>query len=108
MSDPRCPQTPSKPKRRPIPPISNTPKYNLPDTTMSGQGHQMSKEDASRIQSTQGGNDMSSAGFAARAQGAGDRNENANAGAGGNNSGGAQGGGNAGNGQGGQGAGANK
>ncbi|KAF7896539.1 hypothetical protein EAF00_006553 [Botryotinia globosa] len=40
---------------------------------------QMTKDDASRIQSTQarGGNDMSSSGFAARAQGAGDRNANA-------------------------------
>ncbi|KAF7946150.1 hypothetical protein EAE96_009153 [Botrytis aclada] len=39
---------------------------------------QMTKEDASRIQSTQaqGGKDMSSLGFAARAQSAGDRNAN--------------------------------
>ncbi|ATZ49521.1 hypothetical protein BCIN_04g06580 [Botrytis cinerea B05.10] len=38
----------------------------------------MTKDDASRIQSTQaqGGKDMSSSGFAARAQGAGDRNAN--------------------------------
>ncbi|KAF7924874.1 hypothetical protein EAE99_006351 [Botrytis elliptica] len=37
---------------------------------------QMTKEVASHIQSTQaqGGKDMSSSGFAARAQGAGDRN----------------------------------
>ncbi|KAK2058369.1 hypothetical protein LY76DRAFT_646238 [Colletotrichum caudatum] len=48
---------------------------------MSGK---MTKDDASRIQSTQaqGGKDMSSGGFAARAQGAGDRNANANANAG--------------------------
>ncbi|KAK1965797.1 hypothetical protein LY78DRAFT_681413 [Colletotrichum sublineola] len=48
---------------------------------MSGK---MTKEDASRIQSTQaqGGKDMSSGGFAARAQGAADRNANANAGGG--------------------------
>ncbi|KAI0165380.1 hypothetical protein GGR52DRAFT_575472 [Hypoxylon sp. FL1284] len=41
--------------------------------------HSMSKADASHIQSTQatGGGDMSSAGFAARAQSAGDRNESA-------------------------------
>ncbi|KAE9569955.1 hypothetical protein CGMCC3_g13996 [Colletotrichum fructicola] len=41
--------------------------------------NQMSKSDASRIQATQaqGGKDMSSGGFAARAQGAGDRNANA-------------------------------
>ncbi|KAE8354937.1 hypothetical protein BDV28DRAFT_146641 [Aspergillus coremiiformis] len=40
--------------------------------------HQMTKEDAERIQSTQarGGQDMSSSGFAARAQAAGDRNAN--------------------------------
>ncbi|PYH71856.1 uncharacterized protein BO88DRAFT_403153 [Aspergillus vadensis CBS 113365] len=40
--------------------------------------NQMSKSDASRIQSTQaqGGKDMSSGGFAARAQGAADRNAN--------------------------------
>ncbi|KAM5430748.1 hypothetical protein McanMca71_005176 [Microsporum canis] len=38
----------------------------------------MTKEDASRIQSSQatGGKDMSSGGFAARAQSAGDRNAN--------------------------------
>ncbi|KAK2013662.1 hypothetical protein LZ32DRAFT_657751 [Colletotrichum eremochloae] len=48
---------------------------------MSGK---MTKEDASRIQSTQaqGGKDMSPGGFAARAQGAADRNANANAGGG--------------------------
>ncbi|KAF7855380.1 hypothetical protein EAF04_010123 [Stromatinia cepivora] len=42
---------------------------------MSGK---MTKEDASRIQATQasGGKDMSSSGFAARAQSAGDRNNN--------------------------------
>ncbi|RAL00756.1 uncharacterized protein BO80DRAFT_445074 [Aspergillus ibericus CBS 121593] len=40
--------------------------------------HQMSKSDASRIQSTQAqaGKDMSSGGFAARAQSAADRNAN--------------------------------
>ncbi|KAM5447034.1 hypothetical protein MaudCBS49596_006215 [Microsporum audouinii] len=39
---------------------------------------QMTKSDASRIQSTQarGGKHMSSSGFAARAQAAGDRNSN--------------------------------
>ncbi|EFQ35195.1 uncharacterized protein GLRG_10339 [Colletotrichum graminicola M1.001] len=49
---------------------------------MSGK---MTKEDAARIQSAQaqGGKDMSSGGFAARAQSAGDRNANANANAGG-------------------------
>ncbi|KAK1459585.1 hypothetical protein CMEL01_02584 [Colletotrichum melonis] len=51
--------------------------------------NQMTKDDASRIQSSQnkGGKDMSSGGFAARAQGAGDRN--ANAGVGGQGQGGA-------------------
>ncbi|KAK6225870.1 hypothetical protein QIS74_01917 [Colletotrichum tabaci] len=46
---------------------------------MSGK---MTQADKSRIQSTQaqGGKDMSSGGFAARAQGAADRNANANAG----------------------------
>ncbi|TQN73278.1 hypothetical protein CSHISOI_02202, partial [Colletotrichum shisoi] len=46
---------------------------------MSGK---MTQADKSRIQSTQaqGGKDMSSSGFAARAQGAADRNANANAG----------------------------
>ncbi|GAB0133620.1 hypothetical protein EsDP_00002024 [Epichloe bromicola] len=41
--------------------------------------HQMSKADASRIQSGQArnGGDMSSSGFAARAQAAGDRNAQA-------------------------------
>ncbi|KXH52982.1 hypothetical protein CSAL01_13584 [Colletotrichum salicis] len=41
--------------------------------------NQVTKDDASRIQSSQakGGKDMSSGGFAARAQGAGDRNANA-------------------------------
>ncbi|KAK0371835.1 hypothetical protein CLIM01_10804 [Colletotrichum limetticola] len=60
--------------------------------------NQMTKDDASRIQSSQdkGGKDMSSGGFAARAQGAGDRN--ANAGVGGQEQGGAG----AGAGQGGQ------
>ncbi|PWY96046.1 hypothetical protein BO94DRAFT_530752 [Aspergillus sclerotioniger CBS 115572] len=40
--------------------------------------HQMSQSDASRIQSSQaqGGKDMSSGGFAARAQSAADRHEN--------------------------------
>ncbi|KAH7312711.1 hypothetical protein B0I35DRAFT_437571 [Stachybotrys elegans] len=46
-----------------------------------GQGHQssMTSQDASRIQSSQAksGGDMSSGGFAARAQSAGARNENA-------------------------------
>ncbi|KAJ9604280.1 hypothetical protein H2200_011114 [Cladophialophora chaetospira] len=43
---------------------------------------EMTKRDASRIQSSQakGGRDMSSKSFAARAQSAGDRNANANAG----------------------------
>jgi len=43
---------------------------------------EMTKEDASRIQSSQaqGGKDMSSSGFASRAQSAGDRNTNAAAG----------------------------
>ncbi|CAG8960635.1 hypothetical protein HYFRA_00013513 [Hymenoscyphus fraxineus] len=62
---------------------------------------QMTKEDSSRIQSTQakGGNDMTSTGFAARAQGAADRNTNAaatggnNAQSGGKNSGAGTGGG---------------
>ncbi|KAI2628295.1 hypothetical protein GGS21DRAFT_492616 [Xylaria nigripes] len=41
--------------------------------------HQMTQSDASHIQSTQAksGGDMSSGGFASRAQGAGDRNANA-------------------------------
>ncbi|KJK86982.1 hypothetical protein H633G_09164 [Metarhizium anisopliae BRIP 53284] len=41
-------------------------------------GNQMTKSDSSRIQSSQakGGNDMSSGGFAARAQSAGDRHDN--------------------------------
>ncbi|QSZ31921.1 hypothetical protein DSL72_001490 [Monilinia vaccinii-corymbosi] len=41
--------------------------------------NKMTKEDSSRIQSSQakGGNDMSSTGFAARAQAAGDRADNA-------------------------------
>ncbi|KAL2880544.1 hypothetical protein SGCOL_004266 [Colletotrichum sp. CLE4] len=65
--------------------------------------NQMTKEAASTIQSTQakGGKDMSSGGFAARAQGAGDRN--ANAGLGGHGQSGGQGGG-----QGGQQTGAKK
>ncbi|KAI0005247.1 hypothetical protein F4779DRAFT_52334 [Xylariaceae sp. FL0662B] len=44
----------------------------------------MSKSDASRIQSSQAksGGDMTSGGFAARAQSAGDRNQNASASAG--------------------------
>ncbi|KAJ0302211.1 hypothetical protein COL5a_010048 [Colletotrichum fioriniae] len=60
--------------------------------------NQMTKDGASRIQASQdkGGRDMSSGGFAARAQGAGDRN--ANAGVGGQGQGGAG----AGAGQGGQ------
>ncbi|TGO67695.1 hypothetical protein BOTNAR_0037g00320 [Botryotinia narcissicola] len=51
---------------------------------------QMTKDDASRIQSTQaqGGKDMSSSGFAARAQGAGDRNANAGGAAAGQGTGG--------------------
>ncbi|KAK1730531.1 uncharacterized protein BDZ83DRAFT_747313 [Colletotrichum acutatum] len=50
---------------------------------------QMTEDDVSRIQASQdkGGKDMSSGGFAARAQGAGDRN--ANAGVGGQGQGGA-------------------
>ncbi|KAK5459557.1 hypothetical protein LTS15_003686 [Exophiala xenobiotica] len=53
---------------------------------------QMTKSDAARIQSSQAksGGDMSSSGFPARAQGAGDRNANANAS---NNSGGQRSGG---------------
>ncbi|GAM88642.1 hypothetical protein ANO11243_066760 [Dothideomycetidae sp. 11243] len=72
--------------------------------------NQMSQSDASRVQSTQAksGGDMSSSGFAARAQGAGDRNANqsggagggghtsANSGGGAKSSGGGGGGGNAG------------
>ncbi|KAK1595110.1 uncharacterized protein LY79DRAFT_668305 [Colletotrichum navitas] len=56
---------------------------------MSGK---MTKSDASRIQSAQaqGGKDMSSGGFAARAQSAGDRNANANAGGGAQQQGGQQ------------------
>ncbi|OHE90543.1 hypothetical protein CORC01_14167 [Colletotrichum orchidophilum] len=52
--------------------------------------NQMTKEDASRIQGSQAkaGNDMSSGGFAARAQGAGDRNTNAGVGAQGQGQGG--------------------
>ncbi|CZT51909.1 uncharacterized protein RSE6_13133 [Rhynchosporium secalis] len=61
--------------------------------------NQMSKQDAARVQSTQakGDKDMSSNGFAARAQSAGDKNANASGGgAGGNhNAGGGQAGGNA-------------
>ncbi|KAI9733433.1 MAG: hypothetical protein M1834_003517 [Cirrosporium novae-zelandiae] len=52
--------------------------------------HSMSQSDASRIQSTQakGGGDMSSKGFAAHAQSAGDRNANTgSAGSGGTTSG---------------------
>jgi hypothetical protein len=64
-------------------------------SNQQGQGNQMTKDDASRIQSTQvtltieltisistncsqakSGGDMSSGGFAARAQGAGDKNAN--------------------------------
>ncbi|KAK5192975.1 hypothetical protein LTR99_010658 [Exophiala xenobiotica] len=43
--------------------------------------NQMTKSDAARIQSSQAksGGDMSSSGFPARAQGAADRNANANA-----------------------------
>ncbi|KAK5212296.1 hypothetical protein LTR47_007155 [Exophiala xenobiotica] len=53
---------------------------------------QMTKSDAARIQSSQAksGGDMSSSGFPARAQGAADRNANANAS---NNSGGQRSGG---------------
>ncbi|KAI1351212.1 hypothetical protein F5Y01DRAFT_325549 [Xylaria sp. FL0043] len=56
-----------------------------------GQGKAMTSSDASRIQASQarGGGDMSSGGFAARAQSAGARNDNAQTGA--------QGGGNASN-----------
>ncbi|CZR55494.1 uncharacterized protein PAC_05382 [Phialocephala subalpina] len=48
---------------------------------MSGK-NDMTKSDSSRIQSTQAtnGRDMSSNGFASRAQSAGDRNTNANPG----------------------------
>ncbi|KAK1639979.1 hypothetical protein BDP81DRAFT_392009 [Colletotrichum phormii] len=54
--------------------------------------NQVTKDDASRIQSTQdkGGKDMSSGGFAARAQGAGDRNANAGLGGQGGGRGGQQ------------------
>ncbi|KAI0815578.1 hypothetical protein GGR55DRAFT_629398 [Xylaria sp. FL0064] len=47
-----------------------------------GQGKAMTSSDASRIQSSQarGGGDMSSDGFAARAQSAGARNDNAQTG----------------------------
>jgi hypothetical protein len=61
------------------------------------KGQSMSQSDASRIQSSQakGGGDMSSSGFASRAQSAGDRNANEAAmQGGGHQGGGTQGGGN--------------
>ncbi|KAK1253032.1 hypothetical protein MKX08_004219 [Trichoderma sp. CBMAI-0020] len=55
--------------------------------------NEMSKSDSSRIQSTQaqGGKDMSSGGFAARAQSAADRSQNAAASMGSGNTGTGQG-----------------
>ncbi|KAI4641450.1 uncharacterized protein J4E79_011657 [Alternaria viburni] len=52
---------------------------NTGNTGGGAKNTPMTKEDAGRIQSTQAksGGDMSSGGFAARAQGAGDKNANA-------------------------------
>ncbi|RMZ67561.1 hypothetical protein GMOD_00001503 [Pyrenophora seminiperda CCB06] len=52
-------------------------KGNTGGAKSGGGGGKMTQDDASRIQSTQGGKDMSSGGFSARAQSAGDKNANA-------------------------------
>ncbi|KAF2426583.1 hypothetical protein EJ08DRAFT_699878 [Tothia fuscella] len=65
---------------------NNTSKSNSGGGSKSGgnDGSKMTSSDASRVQSTQakGGNDTGSGSFAARAQSAGTRNDNANTDAG--------------------------